>query len=402
MAFDSNAANLGTGYYAGNGKGGAIFVCTSDLGSSASTCSGSIDEAASCGNTFTGNSVSTATPVDTSNLFWTGASGGQGSTSGLTDACATPTPVPTASPTPVPTASPTPVPTASPTPVPTASPTPVPTASPTPVPTASPTPAPTASPTPAPTASPTPAPTASPTPAPTATPGPTASPTPAPTATPSPTLAPVPGFYGLRVSVSGDGSASGMIVSAPVGIDCGTVCEDQFRQGSAVYLTAVPKAGSVFAGWMNCDIIQKDQRCMMSMTGPKPEVVARFRLATEATPAPGATATPAPVPTAAPTPLPTLAPTPAPTPVPTGPQAVLNVTTLGQGTVSSEVAGIDCGPVCSASFDVGSAVTLTAMPAEGYKFKRWIGAGCGPAGKKPCTVTLNKSKTVKAKFVKKK
>lgn len=97
----------------------------------------------------------------------------------------------------------------------------------------------------------------------------------------------------------------------------------------------------------------------------------------------------------------TARPTPVPTasPAPSANQAAPNAVTVGEGTASSSSGGIDYGPACSASFDVGSTVTLTAAPAEGFKFKRWIGAGC--KGKKLCTIELNQSKTVKAKFVRK-
>lgn len=81
-------------------------------------------------------------------------------------------------------------------------------------------------------------------------------------------------------------------------------------------------------------------------------------------------------------------------------QASLSVVKVGEGVVKSARRRIDCGPVCSASFDVGSTVTLKAKPAQGNEFKGWSGGGC--VGKQPCTVTLNKSKTVKATFVKKK
>ncbi|WP_367026856.1 YCF48-related protein [Methylococcus sp. ANG] len=73
----------------------------------------------------------------------------------------------------------------------------------------------------------------------------------------------------------------------------------------------------------------------------------------------------------------------------------LTVTANG-GTVTSLLVGIDCGATCEAGFAKGTAVTLTAVPAEGYRFKGWSGAGC--SGKKPCTVKLNQSKTVKAVF----
>lgn len=132
-----------------------------------------------------------------------------------------------------------------------------------------------------------------------------------------------------------------------------------------------------------------------------PEPTASPTPAPAASPAPTASPSPAPTATPAPTPAPTVAPSPTPVPSPSPvAQVQLEVVKIGEGTVVSSMGGIDCGSVCSASLDTGSIVTLTAEPAEGYKFKRWSGAGC--AGKKPCAVRLNKSKTVKAKFVPKK
>ncbi|WP_367026855.1 hypothetical protein ABZN20_04210 [Methylococcus sp. ANG] len=80
---------------------------------------------------------------------------------------------------------------------------------------------------------------------------------------------------------------------------------------------------------------------------------------------------------------------------------VLKVTTSvgAVGAVTSQPNGIVCGSgiYCQARFAKGTAVTLTAHPIEGYRFTGWSGGGC--AGKKPCTVKLNKSKTVEAKYV---
>lgn len=116
--------------------------------------------------------------------------------------------------------------------------------------------------------------------------------------------------------------------------------------------------------------------------------------------------TPLPTPTPFPTPTPLPTPTPVPTPTPTpAPQVDLNVEIVGAGVVSSSPPGIECGnlvpSLCSASFDIKSLVTLTAVPAENYRFKSWAGAGCELLGTKPCVVRMNKSKTVKARFVKK-
>jgi hypothetical protein len=51
----------------------------------------------------------------------------------------------------------------------------------------------------------------------------------------------------LTVTLSGSGSGS--VTSSPAGIDCGSTCAASFPLGSQVTLTAVPAAGSSFAGW---------------------------------------------------------------------------------------------------------------------------------------------------------
>lgn len=39
------------------------------------------------------------------------------------------------------------------------------------------------------------------------------------------------------------------MTSAPVGIDCGTACSDDFAAGQLITLTAIPEATSTFMGW---------------------------------------------------------------------------------------------------------------------------------------------------------
>ena len=53
----------------------------------------------------------------------------------------------------------------------------------------------------------------------------------------------------LRLSVSKAGSGAGSVVSAPGGINCGTVCSGAYLAGTAVTLTAAPASGSTFTGW---------------------------------------------------------------------------------------------------------------------------------------------------------
>ncbi len=68
----------------------------------------------------------------------------------------------------------------------------------------------------------------------------------------------------------------------------------------------------------------------------------------------------------------------------------------GSGTVTSSPSGISCGGTCSAIYNNGSTVTLTASPASGSTFAGWEGAGCSGTG--TCTVTMNAAEAVTAVF----
>ena len=69
----------------------------------------------------------------------------------------------------------------------------------------------------------------------------------------------------------------------------------------------------------------------------------------------------------------------------------------GAGTVTSTPAGITCGTVCGAQFDLGP-ITLTAVPAAGSAFASWSGLCVGTA--LTCTFTPNDfGNTVTATFV---
>lgn len=52
-----------------------------------------------------------------------------------------------------------------------------------------------------------------------------------------------------RLTVTTAGTGKGSIVSQPAGIQCGTDCSESFPLNTSLTLTAVPEAGSVFAGW---------------------------------------------------------------------------------------------------------------------------------------------------------
>ena len=68
----------------------------------------------------------------------------------------------------------------------------------------------------------------------------------------------------------------------------------------------------------------------------------------------------------------------------------------GAGSVTSSPAGIDCGMTCSADFDEGEVVTLSAVPALGSSFAGWSGAGC--SGTATCVVSTDAARSVTATF----
>ncbi len=73
----------------------------------------------------------------------------------------------------------------------------------------------------------------------------------------------------------------------------------------------------------------------------------------------------------------------------------LTVGKSGAGNVSSALAGIDCGSVCTGNYTAGTKVILTAAPVA--RLLAWSGACAGAAA--TCTVTLDAAKTVSASFM---
>src|SRR5580698_2844032 len=157
------------------------------------------------------------------------------------------------------------------------------------------------------------------------------------------------------LSVSLGGSGTGTVTSSPAGIDCGTTCSASFTSGTQVILTATPGAGSAFGGWGGA----------CSGTSPTCELTLSASQKVTASFTPQA-------------------------------QPLLSVSLSGTGTVASSPAGINCPQTCSASFALGTEVTLTETPGANYIFAGWGGACSGTNS--TCTVTLSASKQVTAAF----
>jgi hypothetical protein len=69
----------------------------------------------------------------------------------------------------------------------------------------------------------------------------------------------------------------------------------------------------------------------------------------------------------------------------------------GDGTITSDPAGIDCGSTCSLPFLHNATVTLIAVEDASSTFLGWSGNGC--LGTDTCTVTMDASKSVTATFM---
>ena len=80
-----------------------------------------------------------------------------------------------------------------------------------------------------------------------------------------------PAFFTLAVAKSG----SGVVVSDPAGISCGTACAHEYQESTVVTLTASPAAGSGFAGWLGA--CTGTGACVVTMDDSK-QVTATFAL----------------------------------------------------------------------------------------------------------------------------
>ena len=153
----------------------------------------------------------------------------------------------------------------------------------------------------------------------------------------------------LTVGVNGNGT----VTSADGFINCPAACSHLYPTSTPVTLNATPASGWVFSGWSGaCSGIGT---CTVTMTHAQ-SVVATF----------------------------------------SQPTFNLSVSNTGNGTVTSADGSISCGLVCSAEYNPGTPVTLTATAAQGSIFFGWT--GCDTTRGNSCTVTMNGNRTVGATF----
>lgn len=240
--------------------------------------------------------------------------------------------------------------------------------------------------------------------------------------------------FNLEVDRSGTGT--GTVTSLPGGIACGGDCEADFADGTMVELTATAGANSDFDGWLGCDSVTAD-KCRVTLSADR-SVTARFAANAftltvrrhgsgdgDVTSSPAGISCPSDC-TELYSPGTTVRLTADPDPNSTfsdwsvcagtgtcevtmdRDRTVTATFTLdtfdlrvskagaGEGTVTSDPAGIDCDADCSATFDSGQDVTLTADADSNSTFEDWI--GCDDQFGSECTVTMDGDRTVRAIF----
>jgi len=169
------------------------------------------------------------------------------------------------------------------------------------------------------------------------------------------------GPYALAVTKKAVSKGSGTVTSDVTGIDCGATCKANFTYNSQVVLTATAGSDSVFTGWSPASVCSGTGTCPVTINKAK-KVTATF----------------------------------------TGPYALTvkkKLSGAATGAVTSSPAGIDCGATCKANFTYNSPVVLTAEPGTNAVFAGWSPSSiCSGAG--TCSVTMDRAKTVTARFTK--
>jgi hypothetical protein len=178
------------------------------------------------------------------------------------------------------------------------------------------------------------------------------------------TFNPIPRSLTITEAGGGTGNVKCEINAGPV-----EDCAGSYPNGTAVKLSATANGGSTFAGFSATS--GSASACTTSPCGP-------FTL--EADSAVTATFEPD-------------APPVEELPLTVAPEGT------GTGEVTSSPAGIDCGGTCTAQFEAGQEVTLTASPAPGSLFVAWKYCDTEGVQGRQCTVHVTPGhKAVGAKF----
>jgi len=154
-----------------------------------------------------------------------------------------------------------------------------------------------------------------------------------------------------RLTVEKMGLGSGQVQA--LGINCGTDCSEDYRDGAVVTLSATAAEGSAFVGWSggNCRGIKS---CTIALNQAI-TVTALFNKVHQ-----------------------------------------LTIVKEGLGSGQIEAQGVNCGIDCSEIYKEGTTITLSAVENRGSLFAGWSGGGC--SGTDSCVVIMNQATVVTALF----
>lgn len=179
---------------------------------------------------------------------------------------------------------------------------------------------------------------------------------------------PPPPPINYTLSVSKNGDSNGTITSNPAGINCGNDCSESYSSGLQVTLSAVPDDNTRFDGWSGACSGTED--CVLTMNSDK-SADATFNT------------------------IETPPPPPPPPPPPTSYILTVSKSGVGQGTITSNPSGINCGSDCSENYRTDIQVALTATPDSNSTFEGWVGA-CSGGG--VCNLSIVQNISVEARF----
>ncbi|RKZ62523.1 MAG: hypothetical protein DRR08_05965 [Candidatus Parabeggiatoa sp. nov. 2] len=172
-------------------------------------------------------------------------------------------------------------------------------------------------------------------------------------------------FALLPTTLTVEKDGEGTVTSEPAGIDCGEDCSEAYDKDTEVTLTATPEAGWELKGWEgDCQGTGSDttSKSLVAVTMDTDKTYGKASFVIQSI------------------------------------QLSLTVDKTGEGTITSEAEGINCGTDCTAELAENTEITLTATPADGYRFRGWTGDCKGTNN--PLTVSVNEVFKCKAHFVK--
>jgi parallel beta-helix repeat protein len=161
-----------------------------------------------------------------------------------------------------------------------------------------------------------------------------------------------PPTVNYTLTLQKDGTGSGKVSSEPTGIDCGADCTEDYLSGTTVTLTVSPEADSTFTGWSGA--CSGTERSTTVTLDAAKDCTANLALK----------------------------------------HYTLTVTKMGDGNITSQPTGIDCGETCTANYPTGTTITLMATPTIDTQF-------IGFTGDADCTdgqITLNTAVNCVANF----